>query len=105
MKKLIVLMSFFILLSCSSESAQSERKQYPDCVTTEINTIMENYSPRTPKSTVKKYKYNEQFIYVVAINGIADELYPVYNENCELLCRFGGIANIEAVSIGMMRYL
>jgi tryptophan synthase alpha subunit len=100
MKKLIVLMSFFILLSCSSESAQSERKQYPDCVTTEINTIMENYSPRTPKSTVKKYKYNEQFIYVVAINGIADELYPVYNENCELLCRLEELPILKLCRLG-----
>lgn len=95
MKKLILLMSLLLLLliSCNNSESETEDEKllYPECISTQIDVILKNYSPRTPRSNIEKYKYNGQDVYVVAINQIPDELFPVYNEKCELICSFGGI--------------
>nr|WP_315200720.1 hypothetical protein [uncultured Flavobacterium sp.] len=93
MKKIILLMSLLLLLliSCNKSEAEAEKDPYPECISTQIDVILKNYSPRIPRSNVKKYKYNEQYVYAVEINGIPDEQKPVYNEKCELICSRGGI--------------
>jgi hypothetical protein len=95
MKKIILLMSLLLLLSisCSKSESGDEAKKvpYPECISSQIDEILKNYSPRIPRSNIKKYKYNEQYVYVVEINEVADEQNPVYNEKCELICSHGGI--------------
>ncbi|WP_396171023.1 DUF6970 domain-containing protein [Flavobacterium sp.] len=91
MKKLTLLISVFLLQLGCSRNNEDEIKNvsYPECLSTQIQLILQN-PIQNPKSTIKKYIYNGNIVYIVGFN-FPDSQSPVYNDKCELICAEGGI--------------
>jgi hypothetical protein len=88
MKKLTLIISVLLLqISCNNDD--TKKISYPECLSSKIQEILQ--SPvQNPKSTIEKYNYQNQTVYLIVFNG-ADSQSQVYNEKCELVCSIGGI--------------
>lgn len=90
MKKLTLIIG--IILFISSCEKNDDEIQYPTCLETRINNFIENYGVQNPRSSIKKYTYQNQTVYVFYGNNVSDEQFSVVDENCNTICSFGSIA-------------
>jgi hypothetical protein len=91
MKKITYLISVLLLFIGCSKSNNEEHIEvsYPECLNTTIKEILQ-YPVQNPKSTIKKYTYQKQTVYIVNFN-FTDGQNLIYNDKCELICTIGGI--------------
>lgn len=90
---IILLLSF----SCNDDNRIEDKfpGTYPCCFQSYINNALSN-PPSTPRIKIEKYYYDNQYVYIIssALSQMPDYLGYVKNENCEIVCEFGGIAGV-----------
>jgi hypothetical protein len=90
MKKIFLIIAvLFILTSCERDDNEVT---YPSCLQTQINEFIENYGVQSPRSNIKKYKYQNKIVFVFYKNNISDEQFSVIDSDCNIICSFGSIA-------------
>ena len=87
MKKLILIIG--IILFISSCENNDDETQYPTCLQSEVERILES-TPQSPRATIKLYLYQGNNVYIVITNFPVDQS-NIYNSNCEIICSVGGI--------------
>lgn len=87
MKKLTLIIC--IILSISSCEKNDDEIQYPTCLQSEVERILET-TPQSPRATIKLYLYQGNNVYIVNTN-FPDDQSNIYNSNCEIICSVGGI--------------
>lgn len=94
MKNLILIFCITtILLSCNKNDDSIDEK-FPECLQFEIDAIL-NGNPTTIKANIKKYKYENAFVYAFHDGNIAEGQTRVYNNECTKICEFGGIGGSQ----------
>lgn len=95
MKKLcILLLISWLTFSCENLDIPSG---LPSCIEDQIKSELMNHQVRSPKkSQVKAYLYlgEKVFIYDPG-SGYTDWLYTAINQECEVICEFGGFAGLN----------
>jgi hypothetical protein len=98
MKNFLLICAIILLFasSCDDRIDDNYPNSYPCCLQNSINDILNN-APLTPRVYLSKYYYQEQYVYTYNGSNIcpqcADFDVNVVNENCELVCYFGGLTN------------
>jgi len=90
MRNVILIIGIFLFITSCEKSEQDVK--YPECIESQINEFIDNYGVQNPRSSVKKYNYENQIVYVFYKNNISDEQYTVVDEYCNIICAFGSIA-------------
>lgn len=92
MKNTILILSVFILTCISScdKNSDDELNQYPRCIQTIIDNILE-LSVQTPRANIEKYIYNGDEVFVINDQNFPDGESAVVSSNCVLICALGGI--------------
>lgn len=92
MKKVILTAFFlsFFLISCENDPALEE---VPSCIQADIkNAIRDGNS----EASLTQYLYNGENVYGFDPGVVyPDIMYTIVNENCEVICQFGGIAGMN----------
>ena len=95
MKKVIVI----TLINCLAFSCENLDipSGLPECIEDQIKSEVRNSQVREPnKATVEAYLYNSEKVYIFDPgSGYADCLSTAYNQNCEVICEFGGFAGLN----------
>lgn len=90
MKKIFLIITvLFFTTSCEKDDNEVT---YPSCLQTQIDEFIQNYNVQDPRSNIKKYKYQNQFVYVFYKNNVSDEQFSVIDSDCNTICSFGSIA-------------
>ena len=82
-----------IILFMSSCENNDDEIQYPNCLQSEVERILES-TPQSSRTTIKFYLYQGNNVNIVNTN-FPDDQSNVYNSRCELLCTLGGIDGSE----------
>jgi hypothetical protein len=90
MRNVILVISIFFLSITSCNRSDYDETKYTNCLQSQIDNILIG-TPRSPRSNIKKYNYDNQIVYVIEINDIADEQFNVVDKQCNVVCVFGGI--------------
>ncbi|HEY9116871.1 MAG TPA: hypothetical protein VIN11_03540, partial [Roseivirga sp.] len=71
--------------------------ELPSCVEAQIQQEVSNGDKREPtRAHVDAYQYEGEKIYIFDPgSGYADWLYTAYNQDCEVICEFGGFAGLN----------
>jgi hypothetical protein len=97
MKKIIVFVLAFVLLSISCEKIED----CPDCIKNKVKEFAKNRICNDGTAGVAEYIFQDQYVYVFSDGTCgADMGAAVYSEKCEYLGFLGGIAgnlNINGV--------
>lgn len=92
MKKVIFLASICTLLFASCEN-DKDLTGIPSCIQDTMNRADINSSP---DASLSEFLYKGQRVYMFDPGVvIPDWLYTVVNEDCEVICEFGGIAGLN----------
>lgn len=91
MKKLTLMICITLFISNCEKN--DDEITYPTCLQTYINTFLENNpSQRTPRSSIKKYMFNDNIVYLVDfLPNTPDSGTSVISSSCEPICSLGGI--------------
>lgn len=95
MKKVILI----TLISCLAFSCENLDipSDLPECIEDQIKSEVRNSKVRVPnKASVEAYLYNGEKVYIFNPgSGYADWLSTAYNQDCEVICEFGGFAGLN----------
>lgn len=95
MKKLIIIfLVSFLVFGCENLDIPSG---LPECIEDQIKSELKNNEVRMPnKASVKAFIYNGEKVYIFDPgSGYADWLFTAYNEECDIVCEFGGFAGLN----------
>ena len=95
MKKLsLILIVSIFAFSCENLDLPSE---LPNCIEDQIKSEVYQGPKREPnKAHVDAYFYNGEKVYIFDPgSGYADWLFTAYNQDCEVICEFGGISSLN----------
>lgn len=82
------------MVGCSSDDDNknlNSNASYPECFQVQIDSMILLLQSRNPRSNIKKYRYQNQDVYVAYINAIDDEQNFVVNQKCDTICILGGL--------------
>jgi len=88
----ILLFSIGVLMSCEKNDIQEN--SYPKCLQEGVEAVLEG-TIQTPKSSIKKYLYNEETVYLVSFQNFPDGVTSVVDSNCNTICSSGGIGGFN----------
>lgn len=92
MKKLVVSLSILVLIFSSCEN-DKDLTGIPSCIQDTMNRADINSSP---DASLSEFLYKGERVYMFDPGTvIPDWLYTVVNEDCEVICEFGGITGIS----------
>jgi hypothetical protein len=91
MRNVILIIGIFLFIT-SCEKSEDDVK-YPDCLQTYIDIFLENNpSPRSPRSTIKKYMYDDNEVFLIDfLPNVPDTGASVVSFDCNPICFLGGI--------------
>jgi len=92
MKKLLTYFFFlsFLILSCENDDVLED---LPSCIQSEIESASQGGSN---EASLTQYRYNGQIVYSFDPGLVyPDMMTTVVNEDCEVVCQFGGIAGMN----------
>ncbi|WP_271407379.1 DUF6970 domain-containing protein [Tenacibaculum soleae] len=90
MKKLILIIGITFCIQSCEKNEDSNNDNYPDCLQFEINNIFDG-EPTTIRANLKKYKYQENIVYVFFEGNVVEGQTRVYSTECTKICEYGGI--------------
>lgn len=93
MKKALLLLISILLVNLSSCENEIFPENIPDCIQ---ESIKDSFKSSFSGHSVKLYKYNGENVYIFDSEEVyPDKLTVAYNQNCEVVCEFGGIAGLN----------
>ncbi|MBK9459172.1 MAG: hypothetical protein IPN94_06990 [Sphingobacteriales bacterium] len=87
---LICLVILLLSYSCNDSVEDNFPGAYPCCLQAELNNLLSK-SPTIPRAKLEKYYYKGQYTYSLYPHD-PDYFYYIWDEKCEIICIFGGIA-------------
>jgi len=85
----ILMITHLLLSSCNHREVVEGT---PDCIIKEIQNFQKDMACESGAFVIR-YWFNDQYVYLFNPGPCgADFFYPVYDEECNLLCNLGGIA-------------
>lgn len=88
MKYISILLTSFLLLNCNR--SDDDNKDYPSCIKSEIQTILQSPA-QNPRATIKKFNYKNKLVYLISPN-YPDARNKVLDDQCNVVCSEGGIS-------------
>ncbi len=93
---LICTIILFLSSSCGDKIDNNFPGTYPCCLQSTLDNLISS-APTQPRAKLEKFYYKGQYVY--SLNFVPpypeDFLYSVVGENCEIICSYGGIANLK----------